>query len=71
MSAHYHRLFLKATRPRTYPLAFMSILVGQSLAYRTLGGFGADNWVLCAFIIYTALSLQILSNLAFSLEYAF
>lgn len=64
MSAHYHRLFLKATRPRTYPLALMSILVGQSLAHRTLGGFGVDNWLLCAFIIYTALSLQILSNLA-------
>ena len=37
---------------------------GQDLAYRTLGGFGVDNWVLCVLIIYTALSLQILSNLA-------
>lgn len=34
------------------------------MAYRTLGGFGADNWVLCVLIIYTTLSLQILSNLA-------
>lgn len=42
----------------------MSLGVGQGLAYRTLGGFGADNWVLCVLIIYTALSLQILSNLA-------
>ncbi|STZ04110.1 prenyltransferase [Moraxella equi] len=56
--------FFHATRPRTYPIAIMSLGVGQGLAYRTLGGFGVDNWVLCVLIIYTALSLQILSNLA-------
>lgn len=56
--------FILATRPRTYPIAIMSLGVGQSLAYRVLGGFGVDNWVLCGLIIYTALSLQILSNLA-------
>ncbi|MDO4896559.1 MAG: 1,4-dihydroxy-2-naphthoate octaprenyltransferase [Moraxella sp.] len=58
------RQFILATRPRTYPIAIMSLGMGQSLAYRVLGGFGADNWVLCGLIIYTALSLQILSNLA-------
>lgn len=56
--------FFHATRPRTYPITIMSLGVGQDLAYRTLGGFGVDNWVLCVLIIYTALSLQILSNLA-------
>lgn len=56
--------FFHATRSRTYPIAIMSLGVGQDLAYRTLGGFGVDNWVLCVLIIYTALSLQILSNLA-------
>lgn len=56
--------FFHTTRSRTYPIAIMSLGVGQDLAYRTLGGFGVDNWVLCVLIIYTALSLQILSNLA-------
>lgn len=63
--------FFHATRSRTYPIAIMSLGVGQDLAYRTLGGFGVDNWVLCVLIIYTALSLQILSNLANDLGDAF
>lgn len=56
--------FLQATRPRTYPIAIASLAVSQSLAYRSLGGFGMTNWVLAFLMIYTALSLQILSNLA-------
>ncbi|WFF38297.1 hypothetical protein LU290_08590 [Moraxella nasibovis] len=39
--AHYQ--FIHATRPCTYPIAIMSLGVGQGLAYRTLGGFGVDN----------------------------
>lgn len=56
--------FLSATRPRTYPIAITSLGVGQSLAYRTLGGFDGHQWLMAWLIIYTALSLQILSNLA-------
>lgn len=56
--------FLSATRPRTYPIAIMSLGVSQSLAYRTLGGFTVNQWLIAFLVIYTALSLQILSNLA-------
>lgn len=56
--------FLSATRPHTYPIAITSLGVGQSLAYRALGGFDGRQWLVALLIIYTALSLQILSNLA-------
>lgn len=56
--------FLQATRPRTYPIAIVSLMISQSLAYRSLGGFGFDEWLVAILAIYTALSLQILSNLA-------
>lgn len=56
--------FLQATRPRTYPIAIASLAASQGLAYRALGGFELAHWMLAFLMIYVALSLQILSNLA-------
>lgn len=42
--------FFHATRPRTYPIVVMSL--GAGLGVSTLGGFGVDNWVLCADYLY-------------------
>lgn len=56
--------FLSATRPRTYPIAIMSLGVSQALAYRTMGGFDGHQWFIAVLTVYTGLSLQILSNLA-------
>lgn len=56
--------FLQATRPRTYPLALVGILVGNALAYQQLNAFNLHHWQVFALSLWVALSLQILSNLA-------
>lgn len=62
MSSLYY--LIAATRPNTYPIAISSILAAEALAYRTLSGFTAHQWGVAVLTVWTALSLQILSNLA-------
>lgn len=56
--------FVKATRPRTYPLALSGIVVANALAYSQIGNFDTAQWVVFALSLWVALGLQILSNLA-------
>lgn len=56
--------FIKATRPRTYPLAIAGILVGNGLAYQQMQVFSMQQWLVLALSLWVALNLQILSNLA-------
>ncbi|WP_207401786.1 1,4-dihydroxy-2-naphthoate octaprenyltransferase [Psychrobacter pygoscelis] len=55
---------LRATRPRTYPLAVASIVCGTGLAFAQLGEFTAYHWSVFLLTLWVALALQILSNLA-------
>lgn len=56
--------FVKATRPRTYPLALSGIVVANALAYSQIGNFDKTQWAVFALSLWVALGLQILSNLA-------
>ena len=56
--------FLQATRPRTYPLALVGILVANALAFSRLESFTPQNWQIFFLSMWVALGLQILSNLA-------
>ena len=51
--------WLSAFRLRTLPLAFSSIIVGSFINYRT-----QFNWLVFGLALFTALLLQVLSNLA-------
>ncbi|MFW2178490.1 MULTISPECIES: 1,4-dihydroxy-2-naphthoate octaprenyltransferase [unclassified Moraxella] len=64
MSHHLLPVLLKATRPRTYPLAIAGIIVANALAYSKIGSFTAHNWQVFGLSLWVALGLQILSNLA-------
>ena len=59
---------LKATRPHTYPLSLVGVLVGNAIAWTQLRTQGQiiDNkfWLILSLTLLTAVSLQILSNLA-------
>lgn len=52
--------WIVAARLRTLPLAFSSILVGSALAFRE----GEINYAISVLTLFTAILLQILSNLA-------
>lgn len=52
--------WLKATRPRTLPLALASIGMGIFLAF----AHGRGNWLVAVLCIVTTIFLQVLSNLA-------
>lgn len=54
------RIWLKAFRLRTLPLALSSALLGSFLAYAT----GSFHWHVLALAVLTTLFLQVLSNLA-------
>ncbi|AIS53630.1 1,4-dihydroxy-2-naphthoate polyprenyltransferase [Vibrio coralliilyticus] len=54
------RIWLDAARPKTLPLALVSILTGSVLAYST----HQFSWVIAILAFLTATLLQILSNLA-------
>ncbi|WP_394261716.1 1,4-dihydroxy-2-naphthoate octaprenyltransferase [Moraxella boevrei] len=56
--------FVKATRPRTYPLAIAGVVVANALAFSQLGTFSHKQWLIFALTVWVALGLQILSNLA-------
>lgn len=54
------RIWVDAARPKTLPLALVSILTGSVLALAT----GAWSWLVTGLALLTATLLQILSNLA-------
>ncbi len=54
------RIWVDAARPKTLPLALISILTGSVLALAT----GAWSWLVTGLALLTATLLQILSNLA-------
>jgi len=54
------QVWLEAARPKTLPLALISILTGSVLAYST----GHFSWLVALMAFVTATLLQILSNLA-------
>lgn len=54
------RIWLDAARPKTLPLALVSILTGSVLAYST----HQFSWMIAILAFLTATLLQILSNLA-------
>jgi 1,4-dihydroxy-2-naphthoate polyprenyltransferase len=56
----YYQSWMKAARPRTLPLALASIITGSALAWFD----GAFNGKVFALASFTAIFLQILSNLA-------
>lgn len=53
-------IWLDAARPKTLPLALVSIVTGSSLAF----SYGRFSWLVMLFALTTATLLQILSNLA-------
>lgn len=59
---------LKATRPHTYPLSLVGVLVGNAIAWTQLRTQGqitdSKFWLILSLTLLTAVSLQILSNLA-------
>lgn len=54
------RIWLDAARPKTLPLALVSIITGSALAFST----GSMSWSVAFLALVTAMLLQILSNLA-------
>ncbi|GHX84699.1 1,4-dihydroxy-2-naphthoate octaprenyltransferase [Vibrio cholerae] len=54
------QIWLDAARPKTLPLALISILTGSALAF-SAGNF---HWLIAVLALLTATLLQILSNLA-------
>ncbi|MGR5306644.1 1,4-dihydroxy-2-naphthoate polyprenyltransferase [Vibrio mediterranei] len=54
------RIWLDAARPKTLPLALVSIITGSALAFST----GNMSWSVALLALLTATLLQILSNLA-------
>ncbi|MGO1295735.1 MAG: 1,4-dihydroxy-2-naphthoate polyprenyltransferase [Vibrio sp.] len=54
------QIWFEAARPKTLPLAFVSILTGSALAFST----GHFSWLVSLLALLTATLLQILSNLA-------
>ncbi|MGR5177846.1 1,4-dihydroxy-2-naphthoate polyprenyltransferase [Vibrio mediterranei] len=54
------RIWLDAARPKTLPLALVSIVTGSALAFST----GKMSWSVALLALLTATLLQILSNLA-------
>lgn len=56
--------FIKATRPRTYPVAIAGVMVANALAFSQTGDFNTQQWAVFALTLWVALGLQILSNLA-------
>ncbi len=54
------RIWLDAARPKTLPLALVSIITGSALAFST----GSMSWSVAFLALVTATLLQILSNLA-------
>ncbi|MGV2989249.1 1,4-dihydroxy-2-naphthoate polyprenyltransferase [Vibrio sp. E150_011] len=57
---HSIRIWLDAARPKTLPLALVSIVTGSALAFSK----GAMSWSVALLALITATLLQILSNLA-------
>lgn len=61
------KVFLQATRPRTFPLAIASIVCGNGLALSQLASsstISGHNILVLVLTLWVALALQILSNLA-------
>lgn len=54
------RIWVDAARPKTLPLALVSILTGSVLAFSV----GSWSWPVTGLALLTATLLQILSNLA-------
>ena len=58
------KTWMKAARPRTLLLSFSGVLLGGFLAIKTGPSTGSGAWPCLLFCIFTAILLQVLSNLA-------